>query len=116
MTSIKRTMLGVDGKPAPVIGIINGYCKSGDKKMLGGTTFRHIVKYLSDEPDALDESDIKTTRMFGVSEAQLVHKMKERLSIACDDFDYTLPELDALKAEGKTSIDVAKEICDRHNM
>lgn len=106
----------MDGEPAPVIGIIKKYHDSCNEQILGGTTFKHIVKYLSAEPDTLDESDIQTARMFGVSETQLVHKMKERLIVACDDFDYTLSELDALKAEGKTAIDVAKEICDRHNM
>jgi len=109
-------MLAVDGEPAPVIGIIKKYHDSCNEKILDRTTFRHIVKYLSAEPDTLDESDIQTARMFGVSEAELVHKMKYRLIVACDDFDYTLQELDSLKAEGKTAIDVAKEICNRHNM
>ena len=103
--------MGLDG-PAPIVGRIAKFCMERDSTILSGTTFRYIHLYMTDSFKP-DESDMFQARMFRLSEAQMLERMRQRLTIACEDFSYSLEELDILKSEGKTSYHIANEICNR---
>ena len=67
-------------------------CLAAGNTALGGTTFRYIHDFLAT----------------GDEKAQAA-----RLGVACADFGYTLAELRALRAAGKTGRDVAAEVVGR---
>jgi hypothetical protein len=107
----KRPLMGFDG-PAPVVGRLAQFCIERNSAILSGTTFRYIHMYMIDSFTP-DENDMFQARMFGLSEAQILQKMRQRLTIACEDFSYSLEELDFLKSQGKSSYEIANEICNR---
>lgn len=107
----KQPLMGFDG-PSPVISRLTKFCMEQKSSILKGTTFRYIHMYMTDSFTP-DESDMFLGRTYGLSETQILQKMRQRLTIACEDFSYSLEELDILKSEGKTSYDIANEICNR---
>lgn len=107
----KQPLMGLDG-PAPVVSRLARFCMERDSTMLSGTTFRYIHLFMTDSFTP-DESDMFQARMFGLSESQMLQRMRQRLDVACEDFSYSLEELNILKNEGKTSYDIATEICNR---
>jgi hypothetical protein len=59
---------------------------------LANTTFKYIAAYM-ESGNALDQA--------------------ARFEVACSDFGYTLAELQSLREEGKTALDVVDEILAR---
>ena len=112
MSSRKSPIMGLDG-PAPVVLILKEYSDTQNESLLERTLFRHIVKYMSADPDLIDKSDLAIGRMFGFSSLQVYEKNQYRLIEACRVFSYSLEELDYLKDNGKTAIDIAREIANR---
>jgi hypothetical protein len=75
--------------PAPVRGVLQAFLDSSDASKLSHTTFRYIHSYMTTGAKA------------------------GRLSLACEDFGYTIAELQTAVAEKRTSVDIAKEIMGR---
>ena len=107
----KSPLKGISG-PAPVLNIIKEYCESGNMDCLDGTTFYYIAIYMDESIDTFIDERLMGFPYF-LSQKNVTQKLKERLRVGCMDFSYSAEELDCLKAEGKTSLDIAREICNR---
>lgn len=77
--------------PPPIFHTLERYV-SDPGASVDGTTFRHLAEYLATGNEAAQP---------------------HRLEVACVDFGYTLEELRALRAEGKTGRHVAAEVVGR---
>ena len=89
------------------------YVLTKQKACLEGTPFKHIVRYMSDNPDEFRKDDLFYFSL-GYNKEQLENHLNHLLKHACDIFDYEISELDTWKSIGCDDMVIAIEICNRY--